>query len=242
MNLDACVALVRRADPDRAAAAELAQPEAQKVLWPLYAMNVEVSRAPWVTAEPMIAEMRLQWWRDALVEIADGKAVRSHEVTLALADAIGPDEARRLDALVEARRWDIYKDAFVDEAAFWRYLDDTSGILMGAAATSLGMPTGDLPAVIRFGRAVGLARFFRAVPQLESTGRIPLVDGRAEAIANLAKEALDQMPDLKEPRDVLREGWMAKALLRQVVKSPIRVANGAVGLSEFGKKWRLLIS
>ena len=46
--------------------------EARRVLFPLYAFNVEVARAPWVTSEPMIGEMRLQWWRDALEEIARG--------------------------------------------------------------------------------------------------------------------------------------------------------------------------
>ena len=74
-DLAACAALVQRADPDRFLAVMAAPVAARRVLFPLYAMNVEVSRAPWVTAEPMIAEMRLQWWRDALAEIAGGGAV-----------------------------------------------------------------------------------------------------------------------------------------------------------------------
>ena len=42
---------------------------ARQILFPLYAFNVEVARAPWVASEPMIGEMRLQWWRDVLEEI-----------------------------------------------------------------------------------------------------------------------------------------------------------------------------
>ena len=76
MSFDACAALVERGDPQRFRAAMAAPPEARRVLFPLYAFNVEVARAPWVTQEPMIAEMRLQWWRDALEEIAMGGRVR----------------------------------------------------------------------------------------------------------------------------------------------------------------------
>ena len=59
---------------------------ARRVLFPLYAFNIEVSRAPWVTAEPMIAEMRLQFWRDVVEEIAAGKPPRAHEVAAPLAE------------------------------------------------------------------------------------------------------------------------------------------------------------
>jgi phytoene/squalene synthetase len=72
MSLEACADLLRRGDPDRFLAAMAAPPAARRVLLPLYAFNLEVARAPQVTAEPMIAEMRLQWWRDALAEIAAG--------------------------------------------------------------------------------------------------------------------------------------------------------------------------
>ena len=107
-----------------------APPEARDKLFPVYAMNVEVSRAPWVTAEPMIAEMRLQWWRDALEEIATGGAVRKHEVTTPLARAMSAGMAAEMDEYVAARRWDIYRDPFEDEAHFDAYLDQTSGRLL----------------------------------------------------------------------------------------------------------------
>jgi len=63
MSLEACRDLVEAADRDRFDVTVLAPENVQKILWPLYAFNVEVSRAPWVTQEPMIAEIRLQWWR-----------------------------------------------------------------------------------------------------------------------------------------------------------------------------------
>lgn len=92
-DLIACAQLVERGDPDRFAATMAAPVEARKVLFPVYAFNVEVSRAPWVTQEAIIAEMRLQWWTDALEEIASGGLVRRHEVVTSLAHVL--DAKRR---------------------------------------------------------------------------------------------------------------------------------------------------
>ncbi|MFN3209661.1 MAG: squalene/phytoene synthase family protein, partial [Roseovarius sp.] len=71
-DIMACAGLVHRGDPERFAATMAAPVPAREKLFPLYAFNVEVSRAPWVTQESMIAEMRLQWWRDVLEEIRTG--------------------------------------------------------------------------------------------------------------------------------------------------------------------------
>ncbi|MBT7342217.1 MAG: phytoene synthase, partial [Rhodobacteraceae bacterium] len=69
MSLQACANLVARADPERFAAAMAAPFAARAVLLPIYAASIEVARAPWLTQEPMIAEMRLHWWRDVFEEI-----------------------------------------------------------------------------------------------------------------------------------------------------------------------------
>ena len=82
---DACAALVERADPDRFTATMAAPPVARGPLWVLYAFNVEVARAPWASKEPMIAEMRLQWWRDVVENAASGAAwqVLANQVIMA---------------------------------------------------------------------------------------------------------------------------------------------------------------
>ena len=135
-ELNACAALVERADPDRFLAAMAAPVAARRVLFPLYALNIEVARAPWVTEEAMIAEMRLQWWRDALAEIAAGGQVRRHEVVTPLAEVLSPERAAQMDEMIAVRRWDIYRDAFEDVAHFERYIDQSAGTLLWAAATS----------------------------------------------------------------------------------------------------------
>jgi len=241
MSIEACAALVERGDPDRFAATMAAPPAVRARLWPLYAFNVEIARAPWVTKEPMIAEMRLQWWRDV---VSEPKA-RAHEVAgplHALIHEIGlPVDV--MDRLIEARRWDIYTDPFSDQAAMDAYLEDTGGGLMWLAVRALGAQDSAQPAARAWGWALGLANFLRAVPELEAKGRIPLVDGRLDAVQNLARRGLDRIDGAGATRSpALLAAWMARPILAQVAKEPVRVAEGALGLSEFSRRWRLLRS
>ena len=248
-DLNACAALVQKADADRFAAVMASPVPAREVLFPLYAFNVEVSRAPWVTQETMIAEMRLQWWRDAVEEIEKDAQVRRHEVVTPLARVIGADVAPLLDRLVAARRWDIYKDAFEDAAHFERYIDETAGGLMWAAARALGQPvqTETEARVRALGFAAGLARFLQAVPALEAHKRIPLVDGRPEAVADLAGRALKKCPGRSEVKSLLTpaarpavtEAFLAQSLLRRVVANPMAVAQGALAVSPVRRSWQL---
>lgn len=238
MSLEACAEIVQRGDPDRFAAVMAAPTAARARLFPLYAFNLEVARAPWVSKEPMIGEMRLQWWRDVVAE----PAARAHEVA-------GPFHALIqevalplgvIDRLIEARIHDVYGEPFADGAAFAAYLDDTAGGLMWLAATACGGT--DESAARALGWAMGLANYLRAVPELEARGRQPLPDGRAEAVQALAKDGLRRLATAKGrvPVPAALAAWQARGLLRQVVANPALVANGAMGLSEFALRGGLL--
>ncbi|MCR9127789.1 MAG: squalene/phytoene synthase family protein [Rhodobacteraceae bacterium] len=246
-DLTACADLVRQGDPDRFLATMAAPPAARAPLFALYAFNVEVSRAPWVSAEPMIGEMRLQWWRDALDEIAGGGPARRHQVVTPLARLLTPGLARGLDALVEARRWDLYRDPFEDTDHFERHIAATSGTLLEVAAALLGQ---DDPApVVPLGRAMGLANWLRALPALESAGRIPLIDGTPAAIAALARAGLADLARARAARRRLRPGaapallaaWQTGPVLRQAARDPARVALGTLGQSEAARRLSLML-
>ncbi|SDN33836.1 Phytoene/squalene synthetase [Lutimaribacter pacificus] len=247
-DLNACAGLVRRGDPDRFLAAMAAPPAARDVLFPLYAFNVEVSRAPWVTQEPAIAEMRLQWWRDALDEIARGDTPRRHEVVTPLSGVLDDPACAVLDRLILARRWDIYRDPFADADAFDTFLDETAGGLMWVAARALGAPDTAEAAIRDIGHAQGLAAWFRAIPALEAAGRVPLVDGRAAAVADLARQGLERLargrraqPALpRDARAALLPAWKAGPVLRAVLRDPGRVQGGAAELSGAGARLRLI--
>ena len=56
MSLDTCAESLRAHDPDRFGICLLAPPEARPRLLTLYALNLELARAPLASAEPLIAE------------------------------------------------------------------------------------------------------------------------------------------------------------------------------------------
>ena len=95
-----------------------------------------------------------------------------------------------------------------------------------------------------------MANWFLAIPELEARGRIPLVDGRAEAIAALAERYWSARPTRAALRDAvprkaraaLLEGWQTPQLLAQAMREPRRVAEGRLALSEFRKRLDLLLA
>ncbi len=238
----ACAAIVERGDPARFRAAMAAPVTGRAVLFPIYAANIEISRAPWVTQEPMIAEMRLQWWRDVMEEIIAGGDVRRHEVATPLARVLGKAGAQALDRLIAARRWDIYKDPFEDEEDFKTYLEETAGGLVFAACDALGCS--DEQVAKDAGYASGLAGFFQAIPALEEAKRVPLLDGRAQAIADLAREGLERLKRARLQRSKLAKAgcialWQAEPLLKQVASHPHVVGEGGLEVGALSSSLRL---
>ncbi len=233
-DLTACAQIVERGDPLRFRTAMLAPVAQRAKLFALYAFNVEVSRAPWLTQEAMIAEMRLQWWRDVLEEIAGGGPVRRHEVASPLAETLSPDQARLLDALVAARRWDIYRAPFEDGADLERYLDQTAGNLMWVAASLLG---GAQEAPVReAGLAAGIGAWLRAVPALEAAGRVPLLDGTPAGVVALARSGQAALARARSRRGeiprvcapALLPATAAEPALSRAARHPQAVVDGVL--------------
>ena len=102
--------------------------------------------------------------------------------------------------------------------------------------------------LMSLGRGTALVRYLAAIPSLEARGRVPLLDGTPDAVAALARAALADLPSPRlaaaqvppAARPALIEAWQTEPLLRQIAANPGRVARGAVGLSEFRKRLRLL--
>ncbi|MEM9755154.1 MAG: squalene/phytoene synthase family protein [Pseudomonadota bacterium] len=235
MSLDACAEIVARSDPDRFASVMIAPRAARARLLPIYAFNVEVVRAPWVTTEPLLAQMRHQFWRDVLAEIAAGEVPRAHEV----ADELGfltPGACDLLDALVVARGWDIERAAFADDAGFDAYIDATAGNLAWVAAQTLGAPDTAETVVRDAAWAAGLAAYLVAVPELEARGRRPLVDGRPGAVSALAKRGLARLAAARanrgrvpaRARPALYPVLDAGTLLRRAARDPGLVGQGGL--------------
>lgn len=89
--------------PDQTLATSFLAPEARAGMIALILFTHEVARARQVVSEPMLAAIRLQWWREALDEIYTGKTLRAQPTAQALSATIHMFDLprARLDALVD---------------------------------------------------------------------------------------------------------------------------------------------
>jgi phytoene/squalene synthetase len=246
MSLAHCIDMVAQGDPDRHAVTRAADDATQARLYPLYALNLEIARAAWASAEPMVCEMRLQWWRDAVEKLtAVNPAPPPHPVLDACGWLAGDAAAGAvLDALIEARRWDVWAEPFADAAALWAHLGATGGAVMGLAARALGADDRAQAIARDFGTAAVLAPWLQAVPELTARGRAPLPDPSPQAIAALARDGLVRLAAARAqrgavPRAVLPAllpGWQAAPLLRLAARDPARVLQGGLWQSEFARR------
>ncbi len=254
MSVNACATLVQRGDADRFMSAMTAPPHLRGRLMVLYAFNLEIARVAWVTSEPMLAEMRLQWWLDVVEAIRNGTPPRAHEVAAPLADLVAECDLPLdvLEGMINARQFDIYKSPHKDQAAFDAYIDQTSGNLTWLAALALGAEAKAEKTVRGAAFAGGVAAILAAAPKLISSGRAPLYDGSAVGVRAMAKEGLARLAMARSARKIvspdaraaLRAGWQAKNQLQQAMHAPETLAVGWLDQSEFGKKsgllWRTL--
>ncbi len=160
----ACADLVRRADPDRYFSALFAPAETRPLLCALYALNHELARVAESVSEPMLGRIRLQWWREALIE-ARAMKPRRHDVVEAMATVFSARDlpTELVDRLIDARLLDASGDQFADCAALEDYLDRTSGTLVRLAARILDGGERLESAAMHAGVAYGLVGIARSV-------------------------------------------------------------------------------
>ncbi len=108
-------------------------------LFSIYAFNHEVAKIRETVSEPMLGEIRLQWWREAIDGIEAGTP-RNHEVVRPLNEAFHNHNLTKdmFYKVIDARTADIYDENPATIQDFEKYLGDTSGNLMRIAAWILG--------------------------------------------------------------------------------------------------------
>jgi len=100
---------VRLVDRDRFLAALFAPEPQRRGLLALLAFDHELGRTRAVTREPVLARIRLQWWREAVAEAAGGNKPRAQPVVQSLSEIVrrhGLPPQRMLD-LIDAREEEI---------------------------------------------------------------------------------------------------------------------------------------
>jgi phytoene synthase len=228
MSDDDLDAQIRRVDPDRWLASRFVADRALRAdLIALYAFNHELARAAEVASQPLVGEMRLAWWREALDEMFEGRPLRKHPAALGLFGAAARRGLARapLEALVDAHLrdldgWPLGTDEALD------YIDATAGRLMTLAAGLLA-PEAEPPSVRHAARAWGLAGLYRA-------GRLPAewtsveVGRRVREAVKLSGPELRGLPVAAFP--AVAYATLARGYSRE--RTP----------SELGRRTRLLVS
>ncbi len=201
---------VARADPDRRMAALFAPAETRARLIALYAFNDQIARVRDKVSEPMLGDLRLAWWREAVDEIYDpARPVRAHEAAVALDAALREAKPPRLwlDRLVNARGRDLDADPFNTVTGLRDYAEQSSATLMRLAVW-LSAPEAELSeaaeaAVLHAGTAWALTGLMRAYGAHRAKGRI-IIPREALEARELSAEVLKREEDAEAARHAMR--------------------------------------
>ena len=137
-------------------------------------------------SEPLLGQIRLQWWREALAEIAAGGAVRKHPIVACVA-AAGLDLAA-LGRAIDGRERDLDDAPFSDIAEMANYARETSGSIFKAAFAAADCATASAEDL---GTGYALAGIVRALPFYARQRRLPL-PADLIAAAGLSAEAIHE--------------------------------------------------
>ncbi|WP_425404747.1 phytoene/squalene synthase family protein [Hwanghaeella sp.] len=168
--LSYCAELVYGQDRERFLSAMTAPADRREFLFALYAFNHEIAKTSGVVSEPMLGQIRLQWWREAIDECYGGSP-RRHAVVTALARAIAETTPSRsiFERVIDAREGDLEFASPKTMADLEGYAAATSGGLTELALEiSSGLGEG-LPDMARqaardIGTAWGMIGLMRALP------------------------------------------------------------------------------
>jgi 15-cis-phytoene synthase len=168
-----CENLIRRNDQDRWLASLFIPEDRRRHVHALYAFSLEIARVKEIVSEPLLGEIRFQWWRDAL-EGKNEKDATANPVADALLDTIARFDLPKalLLELIKARLRDIYGDKMDSVSALESYLDATCSNLFRLAMLILdgeGAAAG-LGVARHAGIAYGLTGLVRSLPWQSAWG------------------------------------------------------------------------
>ncbi|MCK0138889.1 squalene/phytoene synthase family protein [Aliiroseovarius sp. F47248L] len=247
----ACAEMVQKGDPDRFLATMTGDVEERKRLFPLYAFNLEIARAPYMSQEPMVAMIRLQFWRDVIEAAVEGREAPKHDVATPLSQLViwGDLRAAPLLTMLEAREGDAQGEPRRDTDQIRAYLRGTSGALMLAAGQATGLTDFEGhyvkdEALEGAGEALGIANWLMSQPALKAAGRghITPDEGTIRELSETGLAALKHAHTVlgKDGNAALRSAWRTKPILQKALKNPSAAVGGVLGQSEFARRGALL--
>ncbi|HYD71312.1 phytoene/squalene synthase family protein [Azospirillum sp.] len=196
---------VRKYDNDRFLTCLFAPADRREHLFALYAFNLEVAKTREVVSEPLLGQMRLQWWRDSVAAVYGEGTLPQHEVVRPLAEAVAAHglTRRHFDTLIDAREADLDDEPPASLDCLVNYAEATAAPLVRLALEVLGTggdtETGaeaGAEAARHAGIAHALTGILRAVPFHARQGRVMLP---ADRLAAHDVRPRDVMGRAKEP-------------------------------------------
>ena len=238
-----CAEIVRQRDPDRYLSDLFAPPEARRGLFALHAFNAEVARVRDAVSEPMPGEIRLQWWRDAIVNGEAGGNPVAEALNRTIREATLPLTA--FDNLLSARTFELYDDPMPTLKDLEGYAGETASIVfqLGAMVLAGGDP-GTADAAGHAGVAYALTGLMLALPRHAARGQMYLPADMMAAHEVIAAEVLAgrATPELArllgELRGIARD-HLGKAK-RAVASAPARVTPAFLPLALVEPRLRLM--
>ena len=166
---DGVIGPVPGRDPEFGLAMSYASPSAQPGLLALFALDSALAGILRTTREPMVGQMRLTWWHEALTRL-DAAAPPAEPVLQALARHVLPRgvPGARLAGMIDG--WEELLEAeTLDDAAIGRHADARGGALFAMAGDILGARETD--PVVPAGRGWALADLGRHLADAPTADR-----------------------------------------------------------------------
>ena len=176
--LDTVSETARTYEPDRYLSALYAPEPARTNLIALAAFHAEMGRISTTVREPLLIEIRLQWWRDTLDRLRDG-AMSGHPVADSLAEPLraGVLPPGLLLGMIDATANQRPLADWTDPKALRAHCVKLHGAVFALAARCLGAQhSSDLEvATQRAGEAYGLARLLVAANPIAAELRVATI-------------------------------------------------------------------
>ncbi|WP_448206531.1 phytoene/squalene synthase family protein [Azospirillum sp. sgz302134] len=229
---------VRKYDNDRFLTSLFAPAERREALFALYAFNLEIAKTREVVTEPVLGQMRLQFWRDGIEKVYEGGPVPKHGVMEPLAAAAREHGLTRalFERLIDAREADLEDSPPASLECLVNYAEVTGAPLVQLALEALGVRD-EAPgkAARHVGIAYALTGILRAVPFHARQHRVMLPADRTEAhglntgaLFEL-RSPLELRPVVAEVAQVARDHLsQARALRREVPRAALPALLPAV--------------
>ncbi|MEM7446294.1 MAG: phytoene/squalene synthase family protein [Pseudomonadota bacterium] len=229
-NLSYCGRQAHDYDRDRFLTALFAPAENREALFALTAFNLEIAKTREVVTEPMLGQIRLQWWRDAIAEVYEG-APRRHEVIEPLSEAVSQRGLTRahFETLIDAREDDLTETAPPTLSALEDYCTRTSAPLIQLQLEVLGVGQGAAhEAAKSVGAAWALTGLMRAVPFHARQRRVYLPTAVVEEVAVEMGELFELRPHAGLAKAVEKLADRAAALLKVARRLNSEVGKAAL--------------